>query len=167
MSNMVYLMSSLPSLTFGHIPPISLSEFNNDAKNQLSAKQFRMLEALDIVGIKGNDNAGLKSVNSMLESVNRDLSEVRKAKMQNRQPTLDRLPVSVTSGNPLEREKQIMKYVWEELDSIESGKTFTMTEVMVYKLKLQILCRINSFDLKRGAEVLASVVNPTKKEEDE
>ncbi len=160
-------MSSLPSLTFGHIPPISLSEFNNDAKNQLSAKHFKMLKTVDVLGNKGNDTLGLKSVNSMLESVNRDLSEVRKAKVQNRQPSLERLPVSVLSGNPLQREKQIMQYMWEELDSIESGKTFTMTEVMVYKLKLQILSRIHSFDIKRGAEVLASLVNPTKKKEDE
>lgn len=166
MSNMVYLMSSLPSLTFGQMPPISLSEFNNDAKNQLSEKHFKMLDALDILGKKGNEIAGLKSVKSMLDSVNRDISEVRKAKVQNRQPSLERLPGSVLSGNPLQREKQIMQYMWEELDSIELGKAFTISEAMVYKLKLQILSRLHSFNAERGMEVLSSLVNPSKNKED-
>ncbi len=164
MSNLVYLITSLPSLTFGQVPPISIDEFINDAKSQLSARHFKLLEFVDIQ--KMDAASGLKSLFSVLSEMQHDLSELRKAKAQNREPNLARLPKSVLAGNPLEREKLIMQYQWEELDSIESGKTFTMTEVLVYKLKLQILSRMESFSPEHGAQVLDSVINPSKKEED-
>ncbi|WP_171597376.1 DUF2764 family protein [Marinifilum caeruleilacunae] len=159
-------MSSLPSLTFGQKPPISLSDFKEDAKKQLSAKHFKMLERVDVQGNNGQvDKSFLKNVNTLLKEVYQDLSEIREARKQNRQANLIRLSLIAIAGNPLQREKQIMKYLWEELESIESGKTFSMTEVMVYKLKLQILSRMNSFNAKLGAEVLTSIVNPSKKGE--
>ncbi len=161
---MVYLMTSLPSLTFGQEPPISMDEFNEDARNQLSAKHFRTLTLVDLEKMDAK-KGGIKSVSTLVNDVKHDLAEVRNAKKQNRQVMFGRLPKAVLSGNPLQREENIMKWQWEELDTIESGKTFTLTEVMVYKLKLQILLRLQSFDKSKGAEVLASVVNPSKNEE--
>jgi len=162
---MVYLMTSLPSLTFGQKPPISMNEFNEDAKNQLSARHFKKLALVDmeLLDVK---KGGIKSVATLVKDVKHDLNEVRKAKLQNRQAKFGRLPEAVLSGNPLEREENILKWQWEELSTIEAGKTFTLTEVMVYKLKLQILLRLHSFDKNKGAKVLASVVNPSKNEED-
>ena len=167
MSNMVYLMCSLPSLTYGQVPPVSINEFNNDAKSQLSATHYKLLELVDIQKMDESDSKrGLKSIVTLLDDVKHDLFEIRNAKVHNRQAKLERIPQKVIAGNPLEREKQIMRWQWEELDSIESGKTFTLTEVMVYKLKLQILCRMDSFHEEDGAKVLASVVNPSKNEEE-
>ncbi|TKG92856.1 DUF2764 family protein [Puteibacter caeruleilacunae] len=167
MSNVVYLMCSLPSLTFDKVPPISLDEFNSDAKSQLSSRHFRLLELVELGKINSEKKAGLKSIAEMLADVQQDISEIRSAKAQNRQPQMAKLPKSLSALNPLEREKLILQWQWEELDSIESGKTFTLTEVMVYKLKLQILNRLHSFDEKKGAQILASVVNPSKKEKDD
>lgn len=167
MSNLVYLMCSLPSLKFGQVPPITMGEFTEDAKSQLSAKHFKKLEPVDIY--RSTDSEGkvsLKSIADMLEDMKEDISELRSAKAQRRTPSLMRLPLSVVNANPLEREKLIMQWQWEELDTIVAGKTFTLTEVMVYKLRLQILDRLNSFDKERGSQVLASVVNPPKKEEE-
>lgn len=166
MSNMVYLMCSLPSLTFGQIPPISLSEFFHDAKSQLSAKHFKKLEAVDLQKMNTPKTTSvLKSAEVILSEMWQDISEIRSARAQNRNPKLNRLPQTMLAGNPLEREKQIMQFLWEELDSVEAGKTFTLTEVLVYKLKLQILSRLNSFDAGRGAQVLESVINPTKRKD--
>ena len=164
MSNMVYLMSSLPSLTFGQVPPISIDEFTRDAKSQLSARHFKRLQSVDIQLMNAMEG-GLKNVTSLLNDVQHDLTEIRDAKTQKRQPKLERMPKTVTTGNPLVREEQIMQWQWEELDSIEAGKTFTFTEVVVYKLKLQIISRLHSFDKEKGSKVLASVVNPSKKKE--
>ncbi|PKQ65019.1 hypothetical protein BZG02_04055 [Labilibaculum filiforme] len=167
MSNLVYLMSSLPSLTFGEVPPISILEFNQDAKNQLSTSQFNNLELIDIQGVSGETSkVGVKSIVAMLKGVQDDICEIRKARTQDRMPKLERLSAKEIQGTPLERERKIMQYQWEELESIEVGKTFTLIEVMVYKLKLQILSRLYSFNTEKGAQVLASVVNPSKKEED-
>ena len=166
MSNLVYLMSSLPSLSFGQVPPITMEEFTQDAKSQLSAKHFKKLEPVDIY--KATDSkgkVGLKSIGAMLDEMQEDISEIRAAKTQKRAPGLQRLPQTIINANPLEREKLIMKWQWEELDTIQAGEVFTFTEVMIYKLRLQILNRLNSFNKEQGKQVLASVVNPPKKEE--
>ncbi len=154
-------MTSLPSLAFGQVPPISIEEFDQDAKKQLSDRHFKLLNEVDIQETPP-DGKGNKNIESLIKDVKTDLSEIRSAKSQNRQHKLERLPKAVLAGNPLECEKQIMKWQWEELDSIEAGKTFTMTEVLAYKLKLQILIRLHSFDTEKGGQVLDSVVNPSK-----
>lgn len=163
MSNMVYLMTSLPSLTLGEVPPITIDEFNNDAKRFLSSRHFKAVQSVDIQ--KMNSKVGVKSISSLLKSIKEDLSEIREAKVQNRQAKPERMPNSLLRGNPLEREKNIMQWQWEELQDIEAGKIFTLTEVLVYKLKLQLVERLHSFDKNNGAEVLASVVNPGKNKE--
>ena len=168
MSNVVYLMCSLPSLTFGQFPPISFDEFLQDAKKQLSVKSCNRLEAVDIKEAAAEMAKGeLKAFIGMLGDVQEDLYEIRKAKAQNRNANLVSLPKAILDKNPLEREKLIMQWQWEELDAIESGETFTLTEVLVYKLKLQILCRLHSFNFERGSMVLASVINPSKIDEEE
>lgn len=164
MSNMVYLMTSLPSLTFGQAPPISIDEFSHDAKNQLSARHYKMVESVNIQKLDTKDTRS-KTIAALINDVQHDISEFRNAKTQKRQPKFNRMPVTVITGNPLEREKQIMKWQWEELDNIEAGKTFTLTEVMVYKLKLQIVSRLHSFNKTKGAQILESVVNPSKNRE--
>lgn len=164
MSNMVYLMTSLPSLSLGQVPPITIDEFNDDAKRQLSARHFKALQSVDIQNL--NTEVGIKSISSFIKSIKEDLSEAREAKEQSRQVKTERMPNSVLRGNPLEREMNILQWQWEELQDIEAGKTFTLTEVLVYKLKLQLVERLYSFDENKGAEVLASVVNPEKNMED-
>lgn len=163
MSNMVYLMTSLPSLSLGEAPPITIDEFNDDAKRELSSRHFKALQSVDIQKLEAK--VGVKNISSLLETIKEDLSEVRTAKAQSRQAKPERLPLSALRGNPLEREMQIMQWQWEELQDIEAGKTFTLTEVLVYKLKLQLVERSYSFNKVKGAEVLASVVNPGKNKE--
>ncbi|WP_319590031.1 DUF2764 family protein [uncultured Draconibacterium sp.] len=161
---MVYLMTSLPSLSLGEAPPITIDEFNDDAKRQLSSRHFKALQSVDIQ--KLDAKVGVKSISSLINSIKEDLSEVREAKAQNRQAKPERMPNALLRGNPMEREMNILQWQWEELQDIEAGKTFTLTEVLVYKLKLQLVERLYSFDEIRGAEVLASVVNPGKNKED-
>ncbi|WP_321373532.1 DUF2764 family protein [uncultured Draconibacterium sp.] len=161
---MVYLMTSLPSLSLGEAPPITIDEFNDDAKRQLSSRHFKALQSVDIQ--KLDAKVGVKSISSLINSIKEDLSEVREAKAQNRQEKPERMPNSLLRRNPMEREMNILQWQWEELQDIEAGKTFTLTEVLVYKLKLQLVERLYSFDEIKGAEVLASVVNPGKNKED-
>jgi hypothetical protein len=72
----------------------------------------------------------------------------------------------VFDQNPLEREISIMKWQWEELTNIDFGENFSFTVVLVYKLKLQILHRLNSFNTEKGLGILESVVKPPKKMEE-
>jgi Protein of unknown function (DUF2764) len=167
MLNEVYLMSSLPALSFGQAPPISDEEFRDMAKNELSAKSFETLERMSMRGMDSKGRkAKLKSVNKMHLGLLKDVSEIRNSRTENRQAIPGILPGSVLEANPLDREMQIMQWQWEKLDAIVASKTFTLSEVIVYKLKLQLLFRMHSFSMERGERVLNSVVNPTAKKED-
>lgn len=165
MSNLVYLMCSLPALSFGQVPPITMDEFTGDARGQLSAKHFKKLEQVDIYQAGSEGEVGLKAIGNMLAEMQNDISELRQARAEKRAPALQYLPQAVMNANPLEREKLIMRWQWDELDTIQADEVFTLTEVLVYKLRLQILNRLNSFDKEKGSQVLASVVNPPKKKE--
>jgi len=124
MSNLVYLMCSLPSLSFDQAPPITMEEFTQDAKNQLSAKHFKKLEPVDIYKSTDSEGkVGLKSISVMLGEMQKDISEIRAAKTQKRTPGLQRLPQAIINANPLEREKLIMRWQWEELDTIQGLQT--------------------------------------------
>lgn len=161
MPSMVYLICSLPSLSFGQAPPLSHDEFTDEARSQLSAKQLGKLNKITIQGITDQKAKGsLAKLANMLGEVQQDETEIRNARRKNHQPNINSLPKAILTDNPLEREKRIMQWQWEELDTIEAGKTFTLTEVLVYKLKLQILIRMQSFNADKGAAVMASIVNP-------
>ena len=113
---MVYLMTSLPSLSLGEAPPITIDEFNDDAKRQLSARHFKALQSVDIQ--KLDAKVGVRSISSLLNSIKKDLSEVRAAKAQNRQAKPERMPNSLLRGNPMEREMNILQWQWEELQDL-------------------------------------------------
>ena len=167
MLNEVYLMSSLPSLSFGQTPPIAFEEFNNMAKSELSASSFKVLEQVSMQGMEGKGNkAKLKSLRKMQSGLLKDISEIRNSRVKKRKANLALLPDTVLEVNPLEREMQIMQWQWENLDDLVAGKNFTLTDVIIYKLKLQLLYRMHSFSRERGERVLDSVVNPDKKRED-
>ena len=165
MSNMVYLLCSLPSLTFGQAPPISFEEFYSDSQKQLSSGHFKMLEEISLRRIHPAAKGKLKSISELNAGLQNDLGEIRKAKVEKRHANLAHLPKAVNGLNPLEREKQIMQWQWEELNDLEAGSTFSIINVLVYKLKLQILIRMNSFAQEEGVKVLASVINGAQKEE--
>lgn len=166
MSNLVYLITSLPSLTFGQSPPISMDGFYNDAKEQLSSRNFNKLQEIDLQNIIEGDRFNLKKFVDQLESLKEDLLEIRNAKKNDRTPAITSIPKTILDQNPLEREKSIMKWQWEQLTDIDAGEVFTITELFVYKLKLQILHRLNSFNATKGLEILESIVNPPKKMEE-
>jgi len=161
MSNVVYLITSLPSLTFGHQPPISLQEFMHDAQFQLSEKVYQKLEALDIQQLDTSEGTtNLQSAVERYMELETDKLEIRHAERESRTPNVINIPNRVMEKNPLELEKFFMKALWDELDSIDATEHFTMTEVFVYKLKLQILERLHSFNTEKGLEILDKVVNP-------
>ncbi len=120
MSNLVYLISSLPSLTFGQSPPISMDGFYNDAKEQLSSRNFNKLQEIDLQNINEENHFNLKKFVDQLESLKEDLLEIRNAKKNDRTPAITSIPKTILDQNPLEREKSIMKWQWEQLTDIDA-----------------------------------------------
>jgi hypothetical protein len=167
MSNVVYLISSLPALTFGQSPPISLDTFHCEAEEQLSPDNFKTLRELDLRNNTLTEHGKLKNFVELIEQQRADLLEIRNAGENERSPEILTLSKSLLKKNPLEREKSIMEWQWDQLTNIDSVESFTLTEVFVYKLKLQILHRLSSFNEEKGMEILKSVIEPPQKTEEE
>lgn len=162
----VYLMCSLPTLSFGQSPPITIEEFRDMAKNQLNARQFKMLEKVSMQDLNAKSGKNRpKSLKQMLDGLQKDLIKIRNARSARQQVKPDHLPASVLEENPLDRELQIMQWQWEKLDAMTVGKAFTLSDVIVYKMKLELLFRTQSFDAEKGAAVMSAVFNPSKKKE--
>jgi len=161
MLSAVYLISSLPTLYFGQKPPISMEEFMHDIHGQLSKKNIEKVKNINIQSLNKDDaNSKLNSMVALQNDIQCDLELIRKAKRDNNAPNPKSLSKTVVDSNPLEREELLMKLQWDALSSIEFGESFTLTEIMIYKLKLQILERLYSFNTEKGKAVFDSVVNP-------
>jgi len=65
-------------LSLGEAPPITIDEFNDDAKRELSSRHFKALQSVDIQKLEAK--VGVKNISSLLETIKEDLSEVRTAK---------------------------------------------------------------------------------------
>lgn len=166
MASLVYLVSSIPALSFGQEPPISMEAFLDDARRELSSNQFQSLEKLDLQQISEIKVSGkLRQFIKSIGELNTDIAEIRNAREQGRSPGLTTLTSVFMDKNPLEREKHLMRWQWDELTNIEADQHFTLTQVLVYKLKLQILYRLHSFDQQKGEEVLNSIIDPSKRKE--
>lgn len=163
MSNLVYLMCSLPSLSYGEKPPITHNEFFQEAQSQLSKKSFQKLDQFSFQNIStGSVKGKLKKFTNLIDELQQDMTELRAARRQKKSPELINLSKSLLDMNPLERELAIIKWQWDHLTAMEVGANFTMTELMVYKLKLELAHRIYSFNEEQGSKVLDSVVNPSQ-----
>ncbi len=166
MSNLIYLITSLPSLSFGQPPPLSFDQFYLDAKEQLSNKDFETLHKIDLQLFDPEKFSALKEFFPYMEALKWEMNNLREARKNDRTPTLLSLPKNMLDQNPLEREKTIMKWQWDLLSDLDMTDPFSLKVVFVYKLKLQILHRLYSFNPSKGLEILEVVVNPPKKEKE-
>jgi len=154
-------------LTFGQTPPMSLESFLSEAKEQLSISDYDALCKLDLKNPDETVGENLLQFRELLKQLKTDILEVRNAKSNQRTAVLQTLTKTVFDQNPLEREISIMKWQWEQLTNIDFGESFSFTVVLVYKLKLQLLHRFNSFNTENGLNTLESIVKPPKKMEEE
>jgi hypothetical protein len=140
-----------------------MEEFMQDAQYQLSDNEYNKLEALDIKKLnEAQDFGNLKNAIVLFDELETDRLEIRSAKRQSRTPNIVTMPSRIIGKNPLEVEQYLMKALWDELDAIDTMEQFTITEVFIYKLKLQILCRLDSFNTEKGLEILDKVVYPAQ-----
>ena len=121
-----------------------------------------MLETVDLRQMDSDDQGKLKHFARLYTDLLGDITELRNAKTEKRPVRLAHLPKSLADVNPLEREKQIMHWQWGRLDELEAGNTFSLVNVLVYKLRLQILHRLQSMEPESGKQVFESVINDAK-----
>lgn len=140
-----------------------MDEFMHDVSVQLSKKNMAKVEKINIQSLSEYaDNNKLNSIVTLQGDIKHEVKLFRQAKKDNNATKPESISKTTLDSNPLEREKLVLKLQWDELSSIEFGESFTLTEIMIYKLKLQILERLHSFNAEKGQAVYESAMNIEK-----
>lgn len=171
MSNVIYLVTGLSpyfsSLDKSKLPFKNLAEFDANAREQLSESEYKKMTSCNIRSI--NDWSGKGALRAYItdsQNLQKDIIKFRKAKQDEYRPNLSHLPESIIALNPLEREIAIMKWQWERLSDVEFLQNFTLTEIIIFRLKFQLVLRYQSFDTNKGSQLLEEVLKRAKSKEE-
>jgi len=173
-SDLEYLMSSLPHLSFqnteevqeqilnllyqyggddeGLISPLKI--LDNEARKFLSNKVFEDFQKINLKDIhhssfQNHRSQVVSDYSKFILQYKSALSEWRDPKNEKKSIHADLESIS-GDGNPLEKEEYLLEYQWKKLEELSSGHFADLEALIIYKLKLSILVRWWSFDVKAG-----------------
>lgn len=165
--NCYYLMSSLPSLTFEKVPPMSSKALLDRCRGQLSPAEMKQVE---LAGEGGGTHIILQRWREWDAGLRNTLAGLRAQKLgwQGREhvrnlPTANTsftwLSAAIEAQNPMEAEQILDRARWRFLNDLEAGDRFSLVGVLIYRLKLQLLERWVRFDQAKGEAILADIMN--------
>lgn len=159
MAKYYYLISSLPMLSLENEPAISYQDFLSRCREQLSDSDFKELEKAVFSKTDGARHPLMRRWEHYINDVNSILKDERSRKLGwetegfsnvNNPALRDRIHRASFSMNPLEGEKEILAIYFDFLDSCGSSDPFDVEALMIYALKIQIIERMNVFDMEKG-----------------
>lgn len=173
-----YLISSLPNLSFqnteetkravldllniygggetGALSPIEI--LDNEARKFMPAPMFHVFRRINLSNIHKAEfqNTRIRVLCAFSKStfeLKKEIEAWRLPKNGSENDTdendIDKI---VGDGTHLEKEIQILKYQWRELEDISTGHFSSLEAVFSYKIKLLLLQRWWSFDVEKGFE---------------
>ena len=86
-------------------------------------------------------------------SLKNQIRQLRIARKENSDTGRLEQSLSLTPGNPLEEELQLLEQQWEKLEMLSAGHHADFGALLIYKIKLLILERYWSFDSRIGFDV--------------
>lgn len=168
-----YLVSGLPFLHFKVKPPFSYSYFINDLSSWLSPKDFFELSMakIDIENIPEYKISSriLKKWIIFEHSLRNELVRIRANNLNispetnlrtniDYDPTLfPRVREALKENSPYNAEINLMELRWNFLSNLESENNFDLTALIIYGLKIQILERLELFEIEKGQNVFDSI----------
>ncbi len=160
MAEHYYLISSLPMLSLDKGLPFSYAEFMKICKDHLSKAEYAELESAVLEASGDPKSPLMKKWKAYLEKVGSALKVQRMKKLGwnggdvmqvgNDPALFERIQRAVEIMNPLDGEKEILAIYFDFLQSNSSLSPFSMDNLLLYALKLQILERLGSFDQEKG-----------------
>lgn len=176
--NLEYLVSSLPTLSFQNSEEKkervfmllknyagvqgndkSLPEIlDNEAQKFLPASTYHLFQKMKLRNIHEEEFQQSNSqVLSTFSKFNFELKEKIKlwriSQANNEEKSFkSAIETIIGQGTPIEKEIQIMKYQWENLEEIAVGHYANPEALTTYKIKLLILLRWWSFHTEKGFE---------------
>lgn len=161
-----YLITSLPFLQLNVSPGINLDELNLRVAENVSASTFKKFQKTDFWKL---DYCPTSAVVAMLDFKKRltfELAEIRKAKVESKAFTTEIFSSEFALLNPLDAELAINRELWKKMNELIFEHNFNLSEILIYKLKLQLLERQFSFDADKGMEKIKALILSQNKGEE-
>ena len=163
MAEYYYTVASLPMLTLGQEPSISLDYFLENCRYTMSDKDYETLAEAKIVPGSKSDNSAIQLWQNWERSLRNELSVVRGQKTgidyekylrdgEKATGVFDAVREASNAANPKIGEDILDAARWRYLDEIEGTHSFDLTKLIVYYLKLQLLERRSIMNDKNGRE---------------
>lgn len=162
-----YFCATLPELVCGTPAEISLKDFDDMAKKELSAKRFAQLVSMD-----GDEEKDMPEIYRELRKFDRFLKlriAEKRAEELNCETELPRpdeihtevdfaLPAAANAGDPLERERLVDKIRWMKIDDLESCHNLDFVTLCAYRLRLDMLEKYRKRNAGNGNQLFEDTV---------
>jgi hypothetical protein len=155
MASYYYLIASLPELRADGDMPLTYDEFLSCCQSNVSDAQYQLLEDLTLSSTEGPlVDEWAKFYGMLTKELNYQRS-MNLGKSYSSSYEKDGFISSVVNSalsakNPLEAEKLLLEYEFENLDSLVGLHMFDDYVLFGYAIKLKLLERLNSFEQSKG-----------------
>ena len=161
MDKYYYIIAQLPTLYFERESFLTVEIFLREAKKWMRSGEYRYLSSIDLFDTSPDqrDPRMWREFKKRETRFRDELAEWRRSRREGKEIKKTAFPVHlVKEGNPLEAEKQLLKYRWEYIEELEKVHHFDLEFLILYFLKLQILRRLALFEKEKGEERYRNVV---------
>ena len=162
MASYYYLISSLPELRADGEMPISYSEFLTYCQSNVSESTYQLLKDLTLNSTEGPLVDKWANFYGMLMKELNYQRSTALGRSYSPPQEKDTVTSQVVAGalsakNPLEAEKILLEYEFENLDAIMGLHVFDDYVLFGYAVKLKLLERLTSFDREKGRDEFKSL----------
>ena len=170
-----YFCASLPSLTPGKSPKMSVADFDGLAREQVSPAEFELLRQCSLtVGRDPGESAGKPPVLAEMirfeQYLRTRIAQRRSVKEDDKAAALPDpaeyfsevdlgVAQAAAAADPAEREKLIDRIRWRRLDDLEVGHEFDFEQLCIYRMRLSILDKYRSRNADAGREIFNAAVD--------
>ena len=155
MASYHYLVASLPELRADGDMPLTYDEFLTCCQSNVSEETFELLKNLTLNSTEGPLVSEWAKFYGMLSKELNYQRSLNLGKSYSSAFDKDGFIAQVASSaisakNPLEAEKLLLEYEFENLDSLIGLHMFDDHVLFGYAIKLKLLERLNSFEQEKG-----------------
>jgi len=155
MASYYYLIASLPELRADGDMPITFGEFLSYCQSNVSDSKYQLLKDLTLASTEGPLVSEWADFYGMLT---KELNYQRSMNLgKSYSSAFDKdgqiaqvVATALSAKNPLEAEKVLLEYEFENLDSLVGLHMFDDYVLFGYAIKLKLLERLNSFEQTKG-----------------
>ena len=155
MASYYYLIASLPELSADGDMPITYSEFLSCCQSNVSDSDYELLKDLTLSSTEG---PLVKEWSEFYGMLSKELNYQRSMNLgKSSSSAYDKdgfiaqvVGSALAAKNPLEAERILLEYEFENLDSLVGLHMFDDYVLFGYAIKLKLLERLNSFEQTKG-----------------